>query len=348
MTAEGEYHSNFAEARQQWGYALGSPDGAGQAGCSGQHHPFDRLEWFEALHGACLTECLPLIAHAGDAASDLWLFLTVRDRRLTALSNYYSFAWRPVWRGPPKAELVDILARGLKARAAMLEFGPLPMEDGSAALIADALRRAGWVVDVTATGANHWLDTKGRSFADWWAARPGALRSTVQRKAKKGLVAIEIHQDFSDALWNEYEAVYNASWKPPEGYPDFIRDWARREAARGTLRLGIARIDGVAAAAQFWIVDDGIAYINKLAHSTGHDALSPGTLLTHALFERAFDTDKVARIDFGTGDDGYKRDWMEESAALMTVRAYDPRQPQAWTRLARMLAKRVAARVSSR
>ena len=230
----------------------------------------------------------------------------------------------------------------------MLELGPLPDEDGSAALIADALRRAGWVVDVAATGANHWLDTHGRSFAEWWAARPGALRSTVQRKAKKGLVALTIYQDFSDALWDEYEAVYNASWKPPESYPGFIREWVKREAAQGSLRLGIARIDGVAVAAQFWMVDDGVAYIVKLAHVAGHDALSPGTLLTHALFERAFDVDRVSRIDFGTGDDGYKRDWMEESTPLMTVRAWDPKQVKAWPSLAKMLVKRVAARVSPR
>ena len=67
-----------------------------------------------------------------------------------------------------------------------------------------------------------------------------------------------------------------------------------------------------------------------------------------ALFERAFDVDKVSRIDFGTGDDGYKRDWMEETAPLMTVRAWDPRQPKAWPSLAKHLAKRVAARVSPR
>ncbi len=348
MTAEGEYHSNFAEARRLWGAALGARAEASGGAGTGQHHAFDRLDWFEALHGACLADAVPLIAHAAEAESRVWLALARQGARATALANYYSFAWRPVWQGPLRTAPLDGLTRGLKRHAAVLELGPLPEEDGSAALVAGALRRAGWIVDVTATGANHWLDTQGRSFAEWWAARPGALRSTVQRKAKKGLVALTIHQDFSDTLWDEYEAVYNASWKPPESYPDFIRAWAKREAAQGTLRLGIARIDGVAVAAQFWMVDDGVAYINKLAHVAGHDALSPGTLLTHTLFERAFDVDRVSRIDFGTGDDGYKRDWMEESAPLMTVRAWDPRQPKAWPGLTKHLAKRVAARVSPR
>ena len=344
MTAEGEYHSNFASARQSGADALGLRDGAG----GGQHHAFDRIDWFEALYDGCLSNAEPLIACAGDGDSAVWLFLAQRGGRVSALSNYYSFAWRPVWTRALRTAALDVLARGLKRQGAMLDLGPLPHEDGSAALVAGTLKRAGWVVDVAATGANHWLDTQGRSFDDWWAARPGALRSTVQRKGKKGLVALEIHHDFSDVLWDEYEAVYNASWKPAESHPDFIRAWAKREAAQGTLRLGIARIDGVAVAAQFWMVDDGIAYINKLAHVAGHDALSPGTLLTHALFRAAFDVDRVSRIDFGTGDDGYKRDWMEESAPLMTVRAWNPAAPAAWGSLAKHLAKRVAARVRPR
>ncbi len=406
MTAEGEYHSNFASARQSGADALGLPEGVGAIGSGGQHHAFDRIDWYEALHEGCLSDAEPLIAHGRDGDSAVWLFLVRRGARVSALSNYYSFAWRPVWQGPLRTAALDALAQGLKSgfaisplpldrkpspacgrgkdaeggegegvsghftsithphpgasrlslsrkrergsRAAMLDLGPLPQEDGSAALVAGALKRAGWVVDVAATGANHWLDTQGRSFDEWWAARPGALRSTVQRKGKKGLVVLEIHHDFSDALWDEYEAVYGASWKPAESHPNFIRSWAKREAAQGTLRLGIARIDGVAVAAQFWMVDDGIAYINKLAHVAGHDALSPGTLLTHALFRAAFDVDRVTRIDFGTGDDGYKRDWMEASAPLMTVRAWNPAAPAAWPSLCKMLAKRVAARVRAR
>ena len=180
-----------------------------------------------------------------------------------------------------------------------------------------------------------------------WAARPGALRSTVQRKAKKGLVYLAITSEFTDAAWDDYEAVYAQSWKPREGYPALLREWARDQGAAGTLRLGIARIAGVPVAAQFWTIDDGVAYIHKLAHVAGHDALSPGTLLTHAMFERAF-AECVHRIDFGTGDDGYKRDWMEASAPLMTITAWNPRAPAAWSALARALAKRVAARIGAR
>lgn len=339
MARESEYHSNFADARQISGGWLGRPGTDGR----GQRHLFDRIDWFEALHRECLGG--GEVALLCDARCDplSWLAL-YRDKscELSSINNYYSFAFRPVWAGILTSEERRNSAIEMMRSAAILThrltLTPVPVEDGSAPLLVEALRCAGWVVRADATGANHWLDTRGRSFTEWWAQRPGALRSTVQRKAKKGLVAISIETRFSDALWDEYESVYRASWKPAEGYPDFLREWARGESEAGTLRLGIARIDGVAVAAQYWSVDCGIAYIHKLAHVAGHDALSPGTLLTHAMFAHAFDVDRVERIDFGTGDDGYKRDWMEASAPLMTIHAWHPRHPRAWPGIARMLA----------
>ena len=194
---------------------------------------------------------------------------------------------------------------------------------------------------------SHWLDISGRSFADWWTTRPGRVRSTVQRKGKKGVVACTIHRDFTAMLWDDYEAVYAASWKPAESHPAFLRDWARAAASEGGLRLGIARIDGRPVAAQFWTLDAGTAHIHKLAQISDDaiEAHSPGTLLSHAMFAHAFDVDQADRIDFGTGDDGYKRDWMEESADLVAIVAVDLRQPRGWWSLARDGLTRVAGRL---
>ena len=347
MTAKSEYHSNFAAARASAG------DGLGRAGhgTHGQRGLFDRIDWFESLHSACLSQSAPLIAAADDGAGNsCWLFLTGNRQGMTSIANYYSFTWGPIAVGlsslPAQSPMLDTLALGLRGHTAALALSSMRESDATA--ITAALQAAGWNTDVAATGHNHWLDTAGRSFADWWAQRPGALRSTVQRKGKKGLVALSITDRFSDSDWNDYESVYCQSWKPAESYPEFLRAWARGEADAGTLRLGIARIDGVAVAAQFWSCDNGTAYIHKLAHVAGHDALSPGTLLTHALFAHAFDVDRVDRIDFGTGDDGYKRDWMEQSAALYTVRAWDKKQPAAWYGLGRHVLSRLAARLLGR
>src|SRR3546814_13928136 len=73
----------------------------------------------------------------------------------------------------------------------------------------------------------------------WWASRPGALRNTVQRKAKKGIVDIQLLTDFDPGSWAAYEQIYAASWKPEEGHPALLRAFAEAEGAGGRLRMGI-------------------------------------------------------------------------------------------------------------
>ena len=303
---------------------------------------FLRAEWFADMAKYCLPGRRLCIATASGDGGRITLPLVAHDRTLRSLANWYSFIWQPIIDGAGR-EYLAALARDLRRHGHSLTLESIPATDGMAEWVADGFRAGGWRVTCHSANQNHWLDTKGRSFDDWWAARPGALRSTVQRKAKKGLVDLTIETQFSDALWDEYETVYQASWKPAEGQPPFLRARARADAAAGELRLGIARIDGIAVAAQYWTVADHTAYIHKLAHVSGQDALSPGTLLTHALFRHAFDVDKVARIDFGTGDDGYKRDWMEDCAPLINIRAWDVTQPAAWPGAARDILSPLAA-----
>ena len=56
--------------------------------------------------------------------------------------------------------------------------------------------------------------------------------------------------------------------------------------------------------------------------------------------ERVIDGDKVDLIDFGTGNDPYKADWMEMDRPRYRIDCLDPKQPRAWP----ALAKRALAR----
>jgi len=175
---------------------------------------------------------------------------------------------------------------------------------------------------------NHILEVGGRSYAEYLAGRPGKLRSTIKRKA--GKLTIELIDRFAEEVWNTYEDIYANSWKPAEFQPEFLRNFGRREGAAGRLRMGIARAGGVPVAAQLWTVESGTAYIHKLSHTGESAALSPGTVLSAALFERVIDHDRVSRIDFGTGDDGYKPDWMESIRQRVGFDLIDPRRPRNW------------------
>ncbi len=298
--------------------------------------PFDRAEWFALLAQTGLT---PLIAIASDADATAALALMEDRGRITPLRNWYSFTWRELApAGAAGDRLLLAIARQLKRRGWRVTLEPVPGEDGSSERLARAFRAAGWQVAVSPCDLNHVLAVSGRSFADYWQTRPGPLRTTLKRKARK--VEVEVLTRFDPAVWADYEAIYAASWKPAEDQPAMLRAFAEAEGAAGRLRLGIARGDGLAVAAQVWTVENGVAYIHKLAHLESHKALSAGTTLTAALFAHVIDADRVDLVDFGTGDQTYKADWMEEVRPRYRIDCLDPLAWRAWPPLAKRLLRR--------
>ncbi|MFN4019281.1 MAG: GNAT family N-acetyltransferase [Erythrobacter sp.] len=295
--------------------------------------PFDRAEWYALLAETGLT---PLIAMASDADKVAALVLTEQGGRITPLRNWYSFTWRPLApAGKAGDRLLEAIARQLKHRGHRVTLEPVPGEDGSADRLARAFGAAGWRVAVEACDINHILEVRGRSFAEYWESRPGSLRTTLKRKAKK--VETQVLTRFDPAVWADYEAIYAASWKPAEDQPAMLRAFAQEEGVAGRLRLGVARADGIAVAAQCWTVENGIAYIHKLAHLESHKPLSAGTTLSAALFAHVIDTDKVDLVDFGTGDQRYKSDWMEAVRPRFRIDCLDMGQPAAWAPLAKRM-----------
>ena len=298
--------------------------------------PFDRAEWFALLAD---TGLVPLIAIAEDADESAALALTETGGRITPLRNWYSFTWRELApAGPQGDRLLEAIARQLKSRGWRVTLEPVPGEDGSAERLARAFRAAGWKVAVEPCDINHVLPVSGRSFAEYWESRPGTLRTTLKRKAKK--VECEVLTRFDADAWAEYETIYAASWKPAEDQPAMLRAFAQDEGAAGRLRLGIARADGIAVAAQCWTVENSIAYIHKLAHLESHKPLSAGTTLSAALFRHVIDVDRVTLVDFGTGDQSYKADWMEAVRARFRIDCLDPAQPRSWAPLVKRMLRR--------
>lgn len=302
--------------------------------------PFDRLVWWRGLARDC--GLAPWIAVARDGSGIAMLPLMRAPRRIEALANWYSFRWRPLLsQGADGLGLLTALARDLAKQTGRVTLAPVPDEEGEASLLARAFRAAGWAVEWKACDINHVLEVAGRGFPAYLAGRPGPLRTTLARKAHRVDIALSCR--FDPAAWDDYEAVYAASWKPAEGSPQFLRHFAQSEGAAGRLRLGLARIEGRAVAAQFWTVENGTAFIHKLAHDEAAKALSPGTALTAALIEHVIERDGVERIDFGTGDEPYKRDWMESVRPRYRLDMFRPGRPRNWPHIVRAGFRRLAA-----
>jgi CelD/BcsL family acetyltransferase involved in cellulose biosynthesis len=294
---------------------------------------FERLDWFRRTWALCAPGDRPLIIRARAEGSDAWLFLAETGNAAKGLASWYTLAFRPIITETPSdltaRALIIAMARRLRPRLASILVDHVPEAD--AELLRVGFSRAGWIAHVTPQTANWSIDVSGKSFADFWAERPGQLRSTAKRKAAKTPMALTILDHFDEGAWSDYESIYADSWKPEEGSLDFVRAMAEDEGAAGTLRLGIARIEGRAVAAQLWTIDPsgsgGTAIIHKLAHREDVAELSPGTILSQAMFEHVIDKDHVSLIDFGTGDDRYKADWMDTRVMRMRVELYNPRKP---------------------
>jgi len=301
------------------------------------HAPFDRLEWWRLLERHCGHR--PLIAVAREGQTRAVLPLMRAGHSLVALANWYSFRVAPlITPGADAPALLAEIARDLAGEAPRMALSPLPDENGEATLIETAFRKAGWTVFRRQCDVNHVLPMDDRSFAEYMAARPGPLRTTLKRKAAK--VTVTIERQFNPQSWAAYEAIYAQSWKGQEGSPAMLRAFAEAEGAAGRLRLGLACTAGEPVAAQFWTVEHGTAFIHKLAHTEASKPLSPGTTLSAALFEEVIDRDQVELVDFGTGNDPYKRDWMEQVRPRYALEMYRPMQPGNWPRIARTALRR--------
>jgi CelD/BcsL family acetyltransferase involved in cellulose biosynthesis len=276
-------------------------------------------------------------------------------RKLMSLSNYYSSLFGPVV-DPDDPELESLVAAlaGAIARDRWrwdeIYLNPLATEAQGFEALLRALRRQGFLVDRFFSFGNWYVPVGSQTFEQFVQGRP----RTGARQRKKLLPSPRFRfslvtrpQDVEPAM-ADYERVYRSSWKTGEPYPGFMPGLARRCAEQGWLRLGIAYLDGEPAAAQLWIVADGTASIFKVAYDQRFAKESVGTLLTSLLMEHVMDRDKVAVVDYLTGDDSYKKDWMSHRRERWGIVAFNPRTVRGLLCAARHFGGRAARRLRQR
>jgi CelD/BcsL family acetyltransferase involved in cellulose biosynthesis len=194
-------------------------------------------------------------------------------------------------------------------------------------------------------------DVAGLGWAGYLARRPGALRETIRRRLRKAEAvpdaAFELLSSPEEMprATDAFEAVYAKSWKNPEPFPRFNTALMRAAAARGILRFGLWRIGEQPVAVQIWVVTQGQATVLKLAHDEAFKPYSPGTVLTALMLRHLLDREQVVEIDFGRGDDDYKRNWAASRRQRIGLLLVDPLHPAGLMAYARHAAGQFRARL---
>jgi hypothetical protein len=320
---------------------------------SGTNDVFASLEWFELLvsHGLEATDqspatCQLIVVHDSARQSVTCLPLT-GSHRISGLSNYYSSLYNGLsWSAQSAAaaqslpSLQDCLAlsQGLRQwvpTCPVVHLSPLDIESAFFKHMRLALAQAGYWVDSYFCFGNWTLDVAGRTFADYYPTLPSALRHSIERGQRRltrqGPWRIQIQQHADDTLGaaaHAFVQVYAQSWKSPEPNAQFIPELIKLAASQGWLRLGILTLGEQPVAAQLWLVKGGKAHIFKLAYVGGFERFSVGSVLTQAMMRHVLDVDCVQEVDYLTGDDAYKRDWMSHRRERLGLVAFAPRTVQ--------------------
>lgn len=260
-------------------------------------------------------------------------------RKLEPMVNYYTSLFGPNIdaTGASVQQCCEQLAAAIandRPRWDQINLNPMARDEPTFDAMKVALENVGFRTEPYFCFGNWYMKTQGKAFDEYFNGLPSQLRNTVNRKrkqlesTKRGRFEIVTSGEGLDVAIRAYEKIYNSSWKVPEPYPNFVRGLIKTCAERGWLRLGVGYVDGEPAAAQIWIVYQGIANIYKLAYDERFAKTSVGSILTTNLMRHVMDTDHVHEIDYLTGDDSYKKDWMSHRRERWGIMAYNSRTPR--------------------
>lgn len=328
------------------------PPGADALLAAGAAESFFHSEtWFRLVcRHALPADRAPLFLTASRDGRAMAMLALARSRAaVTGLECPYTCRYAPLFAADVADGDAAALLRSLRAFASVRLDALDPAAPGTALLRAAAVA-AGLRVRVF-DHFGTWHQAIGAGGWDaYMAARPGPLRSTARRKLARmgrdgGAVEIVSGGDGLEAAIAAYEDVYARSWKSAEPFPDFNPALMRALAGLGKLRLGIYRLAGRPVAAQYWLVEHGQASVLKLAHDDAAKEFSPGTVLTALMLRRLIDADGVSEIDFGRGDDEYKRLWAGQRRQMVGLLLVNPYRVGGLALLARDMAGQVARRI---
>ena len=278
--------------------------------------------WFRNLTAVALSDdhtmVLACVVAENKVMAILPLMKCAGNTWYSLKHRYTSFYSLLLLEGVDHQQVYNCLSHGLAQlpiTALLLE--PVADDDRKLNDFLSFMESAGFSCDRFFRHYNWIYRVQSQSYEDYMASRPSKLRNTISRKMRKlerehGYEVRLFTGDEVPQKMSDYYAVYNSSWKASEQYVDFLDGIVNDFSKQNWSRLAILYVKGNPVAGQLWFVLRGKANIFRLSYDEAWKSYSPGSILTSYLMEYVIDVDKVEEIDFLTGNDAYKQDWMSE------------------------------------
>jgi len=285
---------------------------------------FFSREWLENISETALREGQKLLLACVEEGTQVHALLPIaqptdsESKEWTGLQHSYSSLYSFMLNENKEGEVIACLAKGIASLPfQFLSFEPISDEDENMLKLQQALETEGLSCYRSFRFYNWFHRFNGQSYDEYMAERPSRLRNTIQRKQRKlerehkCTIKLFTKEDAIQAM-PDYFAAYNASWKAHEQYQNIVMGFMQKFAPNDWVRIAILSIDEQPAAVQLWFVVHGKASIFRLAHDQQWSQYSPGSILMAYLMQHVIGVDKATEIDFLTGNDRYKQDWMDQ------------------------------------
>ncbi|MDA0655559.1 MAG: GNAT family N-acetyltransferase [Proteobacteria bacterium] len=338
---------------------------------AGAHNFYFSLPWYKNLTRTTLDDGdeLVLIGVEDDSEDDgdtghARAILVARQRAapllwpriLDLFVNFYTMIGGPALRPDEAArdDVINILVRTIRETLAGVDVVQLKSMDPDSPdfkALEKALSAHGYLTQSAFSFVNWYEPCRGKSYEAYVTSLSGKMRNLIGRRTRKLERGSDVRwtltdgsnggSDF-DVAMAAYWKIYDTSWKLPEPYPDFIDGFVQACIEVGTLRLGILYVNDEPAAAQIWTVTNGAATIYKLAYDEKFKNLSVGSILTANIMEQVLDVDRPDTVDFGIGNDPYKKDWTRQRRDRRALMGFRIRRPLGALAAAKFLARQAA------
>lgn len=291
--------------------------------------PFSRAGWFACWLESFGPEGLEVVAVRREGR--LAAVLPVLSRRgvIRSVAN---------WHTPSFAPLAEDAEAELSLFSSLFDAGPRRVDlsflpPASAARLGD--ESGGRRLVSRTVMMSPYVAIEGE-WSEYWRGLSRNHRGNVSRRrrrlAERGTVSIDVFEGGEElsGLLEESFRIEASGWKGKRGtavicspqtrrFYEGIAAWAAR---LGLLRLATLRLDGRLIAFNLDLEAERRHYLLKLGHDAALNQLSPGTVLTAAMVERAFALG-LKSYEFLGGKDTYKLRWSQACREAIEVQVFD-------------------------